>query len=249
MAPCFSWFGLQNPPPLVSVFSRRLLSVAVWLRGLCAVNIVHTSSFLLPRGCFTQKINFFVVWDIAEVFFFFFFYRLKPCGLSSPFSTYCGCVKNWNTGTDSSEKMYFAALQEVQSDKCKLLSFPVLVWRLVKIWVAGRPQIVFVLFFSLHKSWFRWKALVSEHHLTMLILMHMLFFLLPSPLLTALFLFWWEQQWGKNLAGSYYNILKICSFCFWVLIRYGRSYYLSVPFREKYYLTLLSVWVTFNTLA
>lgn len=43
--------------------------------------------------------------------------------------------------------MYFAALQEVQSDKCKLLSFPVLVWRLVKIWVAGRPQIVYVLFF------------------------------------------------------------------------------------------------------
>lgn len=63
-------WAAEFPSPCFLFFHRRLLSVAVWLRGLCAVNIVHTSFFLLPRGCFTQKINFFVVWDIAEVCFF-----------------------------------------------------------------------------------------------------------------------------------------------------------------------------------
>lgn len=77
----------EFPSPCFCSFAATS-SVAVRLRGLCAVNIVHTSFFLLPRGCFTQKINFFCClghcWSL-------FFYRLKPCGLSSPFSTYCGC--------------------------------------------------------------------------------------------------------------------------------------------------------------
>lgn len=151
----------------------------------------------------------------------------------------------------------------MQSDECKLL-FPVFRLEAGES-SSGRKTrnclLFFFLFFVfLHRSWFRWKALVSEHHLTMLILMHMLLFcfFFPSPVASphrALFFTDENTAKGKkkeerkNPAGSYYNILKICSFCFRVLIRYGRSYYLSVPFREKYYLTLLSVWVTFNTLA
>lgn len=180
---------------LIFLLLHRLLSIrSLTARTLCCSYCSHLFFFLLLKGCFTQKIYFLLVWDIAD-FFFFFFKQITPCHLFFPQSAHIV----WNTGTDVI-KMYFAALQEVQSDECKLL-FPVLVWRLRKIWVAGRRycQIVFVFYFVfLHKSWFRWKALVSEHHLTMLILMHMLFFLLPSPVLTALFLFWWEHSKGKK---------------------------------------------------
>lgn len=177
---------------LIFLLLHRLLSIrSLTARTLCCSYCSHLFFFLLLKGCFTQKIYFLLVWDIAD-FFFFFLNRLHHVIFFFPSQHILSEIL-----VQTSLK---CTLQEVQSDECKLL-FPVLVWRLRKIWVAGRRycQIVFVFYFVfLHKSWFRWKALVSEHHLTMLILMHMLFFLFPSPVLTALFLFWWEHSKGKK---------------------------------------------------
>lgn len=238
-------FWLQNSPPGIFTFFFVASSLSQSDCPDFVLIILFTPLFLpTPEGVFHPENQLFCCLGHCCSLFF---YRINHV-VFPPHSAHIVGVLKLKYWYRLFIKMYFAALQEVQSDKCKLLSFPVLVWRLVKIWVAERPQIVFVLFLSPHKSWFRWKALVSEHHLTMLILMHMLFFF--SRRLSSPRSFFSDENTakGKSLAGSY-NILKNCSFCFWVLIRYGRNYYLSVPFREKYYLTLLSVWVTFNTLA
>lgn len=104
--------------------------------------------------------------------------------------------------------MYVAASQEVQFDDVELYVTVFFFSRNVEQWISSygrkiikRPLFFFFFFFfaNLHwKSWFRWRALVTRHHLTMLILMHKLLFLLSitSPHPTRLFQ--WEQRRTKG---------------------------------------------------